>query len=151
MEIIVDDLAGPAIAAFLAEHVAEMRSLTPLSSKHALDLAGLRLPGITFWSMMDGPAVVGCCALKELDAGHAEIKSMRTAPARKRQGIAATLLRHVIGAAVRDGYRRLSLETGSADFFAPARALYTKHGFGYCAPFGDYREDPHSVYMTREL
>jgi putative acetyltransferase len=151
VRIVVDDLAGPGIAEFLTEHLEEMRSITPLESKHALDLDALREPGITFWSAMDGDTVVGCAALKRLDAGHAELKSMRTAPARKRGGIASRLLAHVLAEARRAEYTRLSLETGSAEFFRPARLLYEKFGFAYCAPFADYRPDPHSAFMTLVL
>ena len=152
MRIVVDDLSGPAIAAFLTEHIEEMRSITPLESKHALDLDGLRRPEITFWSVLDGDdAVVGCGAVKALDASHAELKSMRTAQARKRSGIASLLLEHILAEASRMGFARISLETGSADFFRPARSLYEKYGFDYCEPFADYRLDPHSVFMTRTL
>ncbi|MFG1826292.1 GNAT family N-acetyltransferase [Microbispora bryophytorum] len=151
MRIVVDDLSGPLIAEFLREHVREMRSITPLESKHALDLDGLRTPEVTFWSVMDGDSVVGCGALKRLDPAHAELKSMRTAVARKRSGIASLLLNHILAEAGRMGFTRLSLETGSADFFLPARRLYEKFGFGYCEPFADYRPDPHSVFMTRLL
>jgi putative acetyltransferase len=152
MRIVVDDLSGPAIAAFLTEHIEEMRSITPLESKHALDLDGLRRPEITFWSVLDrDDAVVGCGAVKALDTSHAELKSMRTAQARKRSGIASLLLEHILAEATRMGFARISLETGSADFFRPARSLYEKYGFDYCEPFADYRLDPHSVFMTRTL
>ena len=151
MRIVVDDLSGPAIAAFLTEHIEEMRSITPLESKHALDLDALRRPEITFWSVLDGDAVVGCGAVKALDASHAELKSMRTARARKRSGIASLLLEHILAEATRMGFARISLETGSADFFRPARSLYEKYGFDYCEPFADYKLDPHSVFMTRTL
>ncbi|HEV8569229.1 MAG TPA: GNAT family N-acetyltransferase [Actinoplanes sp.] len=151
MKIVVDDLSGPEIAAFLDEHVRQMRSLTPLESKHALDLDGLRRPEITLWSVMDGDRLVGCGAIERLDAGHGELKSMRTAPARKRSGIASLLLEHIIAEARRMGLTRLSLETGSAEFFRPARNLYEKFGFGYCEPFADYRASPHNVFMTRAL
>ena len=151
MRIVVDDLSGPAIAAFLAEHVEEMRSITPLESKHALDLDGLRTPEITFWTVLDEDAVVGCGAVKRLDASHAELKSMRTARARKRSGIGSMLLEHILDEATRMGFARISLETGSAEFFQPARTLYQKYGFAYCEPFADYKLDPHSVFMTRPL
>ena len=151
VKIVVDDLSGPEIAEFLNEHVEEMRSITPLESKHALDLDGLRQPEVTFWSVLDGETLVGCGAIKRLDDEHAELKSMRTATTRKRSGIASRLLEHIIAEARRRGYQRLSLETGSADFFKPARALYEKFGFQYCAPFADYRPDPHSVFMTMRL
>lgn len=152
MTIAVDDLSGPEIAAFLHEHVREMLSITPPESKHALDLDGLREPGVTFWSVTDdGGALVGCGAIKRLDAAHCELKSMRTASARKRGGVASALLTHILAEAARMGFTRMSLETGSAEFFAPARSLYQKFGFDYCAPFADYRPDPHSVYLTRRL
>ena len=147
----VDDLTGPQIARFLDEHVAEMLSITPPESKHALDLETLRGPEITFWSVMDGDRVVGCGALKRLDAEHAEVKSMRTLAARQRSGIASMMLEHIITEARRMGFTRLSLETGSAEFFAPARRLYEKFGFSYCEPFADYRPDPLSVFLTRTL
>ncbi|SFP69879.1 putative acetyltransferase [Amycolatopsis arida] len=151
MKIVVDDLSGARIAEFLQEHVREMRSITPLESAHALDLDALRRPEVTFWSVLDGDEVVGCGAIKRLDAGHAELKSMRTTPARKRSGIGSLLLEHIITEATRRGFARLSLETGSAEFFRPARKLYEKFGFRYCEPFADYRPDPNSAFMTRLL
>ncbi|MFI5762551.1 GNAT family N-acetyltransferase [Streptomyces sp. NPDC051563] len=151
MNITVDDLSGPEIAGFLDEHVRQMRSLTPVESKHALDLEGLRRPEVTFWSVMDGDTVVGCGAIKRLDAEHAELKSMRTAPTLTRSGVASRLLEHIITEATAMGFTRLSLETGSAEFFLPARRLYGKFGFAPCEPFADYRPDPNSTFMTRSL
>lgn len=151
MKIVVDDLSGPKIAAFLDEHVQQMRAITPLESKYALDLDALRTPDITFWSVVDKDKVVGCGALKRLDPHHAEVKSMRTSPARTRGGIASALLDHIITEARRMGVRRLSLETGTADFFRPARKLYEKHGFDYCKPFADYSPSQHNTFMTRAL
>ncbi|GGK73999.1 N-acetyltransferase [Sphaerisporangium melleum] len=151
MKIVVDDLSGAEIAEFLEAHLRDMRAITPPESVHALDLDRLRRPEITFWSVLDGTTLVGCGALKRLEPGHAEVKSMRTAPERKRSGIASLLLRHILDEAGQMGYTRLSLETGSTEFFLPARRLYEKHGFDYCEPFADYRLDPHSVYMTRTL
>lgn len=151
MNIVVDDLSGPQIAAFLHEHVQEMRSITPLESKHALNLDDLRKADVTFWSVRDGDVVVGCGALKKLDPLHAELKSMRTASARKRSGIASRLLEHILTEAKRMGFTRLSLETGSAEFFLPARKLYERFGFDYCEPFADYRPDPNSMFMTKLL
>lgn len=151
MKVVVDDLSGPAIAEFLAEHVQEMRSVTPLESKHALDLDGLRKPEITFWTVLDGDELIGCGALKRLDPDHGEIKSMRTAPSRKRTGVASVVLRHIIAEAQKMGLSRLSLETGATEFFVSARGLYEKHGFEYCGPFADYKDDPNSVFMTRTI
>jgi putative acetyltransferase len=151
VRIVVDDLSGPAIAEFLAEHVRQMRSITPLESKYALDLDGLRRPEITFWSVLDDGVLVGCGAIKRLDAEHAELKSMRTAPRRQRSGIASLLLEHILAEARRMGFARLSLETGTDGFFLPARKLYEKFGFDYCEPFADYRSSPHNTFMTRAL
>ena len=151
VKIVADDLSGPEIARFLDEHVQQMRSITPPESKHALDLDGLRRPDITFWSVLDGDTVVGCGALRRLDAGQAELKAMRTQAARKRSGIASLLLAHIVTEAQRAGFTRLSLETGAAEFFPPARKLYEKFGFDYCEPFADYKPDPSSAFMTRTL
>jgi putative acetyltransferase len=151
MQIQVDDLTGPEIISLLEEHLRCMSEVSPPESCHALDLEGLRKPGITFWSLWDGSDLAGCGALKELDSAHAEVKSMRTASAYQRKGVASQILRHIIEQAKRRGYRRLSLETGSMDYFIPARSLYASFGFSYCAPFGDYIEDPNSVFMTKEI
>lgn len=151
MKIIIDDLSGPAIAAFLEAHLRHMQSMTPPESKHALDLDALRKPDVTFWSAMEGEAVVGCGAIKEIEPGHAELKSMRTDPARRRGGIASRLLEHILAEATRTGFTRISLETGSAEAFEPARRLYLRYGFDFCGPFGDYTPDPLSVFMTRAL
>ena len=155
MEVIVDDLTGPEIAEFLEEHIDEMKALSVdhggPESKHALDLEGLRAPDITFWTVWDEGALVGCGALKELTPRSAEIKSMRTASSHRRRGVASLLLEHMLDVARERGYRTLSLETGSYAALAPARALYEKFGFRYCGPFGDYKADPNSVFMTRIL
>ena len=151
MVIRVDDLTGPEISAFLAAHIEDMRSVSPPESKHALDLAGLRRPEITFWTAwMDG-RLVGCCALKELNPTHGEVKSMRVAEDRRGTGIGAALVLHVIETARRRGYGRLSLETGAMPFFAPAQRLYQRHGFVACGPFAAYAPDPNSVFLTLAL
>jgi putative acetyltransferase len=151
MRIVVDDLTSEAIARFLEEHIRDMRSVSPPESKHALDLDGLRKPNITFWSVLDGDLIAGCGALKELDAQHGEVKSMRTAASHRGHGIGAMMLQHIIEEARRRGYIRLYLETGAMPFFTPARRLYARHGFVPCAPFADYKEDPNSVFMTLAL
>ncbi len=151
MKIRIDDLTGPEIALLLEQHLGEMRDVSPPESKHALDLDGLRRPDVTFWTVWDGTALAGCGALKELDQSHAEIKSMRTASEYRNKGVASRLLQHIIGEAKRRNYNRLSLETGSMPYFEPARQLYLKFGFVYCDPFADYKQDPNSVFMTKEL
>lgn len=151
MHIKTDDLSGTAIAELLQEHLAHMRSLGPPESTHALPIEGLRSPEITFWCAWEEGELLGCGALKELDSQHGEIKSMRTAAPHLRKGVAAALLNHILLEARRRGYRRLSLETGSAPAFEPARQLYANSGFNYCAPFADYVDDPNSVFMTKEF
>jgi putative acetyltransferase len=151
LRIRLDDLQGPEIAALLAEHLRDMYATSPPESVHALDLAALRAPGISFWTIWDGKQLAGCGALKQLDAEHAEIKSMRTALGFLRRGVATQLLQFMLDEARRRGYRRLSLETGSMAYFAPARALYVKFGFIECEPFSDYQPDPNSTFMTRTL
>jgi putative acetyltransferase len=150
-EIKVDDLSGREIAELLGEHLRCMTEITPLESMHALNLDKLRKPDITFWSVWEGRDLAGCGALKELSPVHGEIKSMRTADAHLRKGVGSAVLSHIIAEAKQRGYRRLSLETGAFEYFRPAHELYKKFGFNFCAPFGDYREDPNSVFMTREL
>jgi putative acetyltransferase len=151
VHIRIDDLRGPEIAALLATHVAFCRASSPPESTHVLDLDALRAPGITFWSAWDGPDLLGCAALKGLDPAHGEVKSMHTAARHRGRGVGLALLRQIVAEAQSRGYRRLSLETGSMAVFAPARALYARFGFVECPPFGDYRLDSNSVFMTIEL
>jgi len=151
MTIRIDDLAAPEVVAFLEDHIADMRSVSPPESKHALDLAGLKKPEITFWTAWNDRCLVGCCALKQLDATHGEVKSMRVAKAKRSQGIGAALVSHLAETAKARGYKRLSLETGAFPFFAPARQLYRRCGFKECSPFAEYKPDPNSVFMTLEL
>lgn len=149
--ITLDDLSDPQVVALLEGHVAQMREVSPPESVHALDVEALRAPEITFWAARDGDEVVGCVALKRLDAEHVELKSMRTLPARLRQGIAGQLLRHAVNEARAAGYRKVSLETGSEDFFEPARTLYARYGFLPAEPFAAYTSDPNSTYFTLKL
>jgi putative acetyltransferase len=151
MKIEVDDLSRPAVHALLNEHLRNMYELSPPESVHALDLDKLRQPEITFWTAWEGPELVGCGALKELDPTHGEVKSMRTPSNRRREGVGRAILRHVIAVAQSRGYARVSLETGSMEAFIPAQKLYESFGFTCCGPFGDYIEDPNSVFMTLRL
>ena len=175
MNIEIDDLSRPAIHALLNEHLQSMRELSPPESIHALDLQKLRQPEITFWSAWEGPLLLGCGALKALEAhhghppdalrgqrrgehhnqhhdqGHGEIKSMRTPAALRRRGAGRAILAHIIDVARSRAYDRLSLETGAMQAFKPAQTLYQSFGFTFCGPFGDYVEDPNSVFMTLRL
>lgn len=151
MHIRIDDLQGPEIAALLEDHLHSMTLHSPPESIHALDLDKLRRPGITFWTAWEDGELLGCGAIKELDAGHAELKSMKTDTRHLRKGVAEKLLIHAIGEARKRGCERISLETGSMDAFVPARKLYEKHGFAECGPFGDYEPDPYSLFMSKKL
>jgi len=151
MRIEVDDLTRPEIHALLDEHLQSMHTLSPRESVHALALDGLRQPGLTVWSAWEGGLLLGCGALKELGPRHGELKSMRTPSAQRRRGAGRALLAHIVETAQARGYERLSLETGAIAAFDPARRLYESFGFSYCGPFGDYREDPNSVFMTLHL
>lgn len=151
MEIKPDDLTRPDVRALLEEHVAEMHRISPPGSVHALDLPALKAPSITFWTVWSGEELMGCGALREIDPAHAEIKSMRTARAHRRQGVAQAMLNHLLAVAESRGYERVSLETGSQGEFAPARRLYEEAGFQYGPPFDHYRPDPNSVFMTKVL
>ena len=137
--------------ALLHEHLSSMAPTAPAESRHALDLNGLRGGDVTVWSIWDGQALAGIGALKHMNQSHAEIKSMRTAASHLRQGVASRVLQHLILEAIARRYSRLSLETGSMAFFDPARRLYTSFGFVQCAPFGHYKADPNSVFMTTQL
>lgn len=151
MEIRIDDLTSPEIAELLEEHLRDMYAASPPESVHALDLSKLRKPEITFWSAWVGSDLVGCGALKELEPGHAEIKSMRSANRFRGTGVGKKMLEHILQVAREREYERLSLETGTQDFFLPARKLYERYGFEYCGPFADYAEDPYSAFMTLSL
>jgi len=151
MRIEIDDLSRPEVRELLNEHLTSMDELLPPHSVHTLDLTKLREPNITFWTAWNDTVLLGCAALKELDPLHGEIKSMRTPQALRRRGAARALLTHIIDVAKSRGYKRLSLETGSMDAFIPAQKLYESYGFTYCGPFGDYRDDPNSVFMFLNL
>lgn len=153
MHIELDDPVRPDVTALLTEHLADMHATSPPESVHALDVEALRRPGITFWTARTDGVLLGCGALRELDLdeGHAEIKSMRTTSAARGTGVGRRILQHLLAVAAERGYRRLSLETGTQDYFEPARRLYLRNGFVPCGPFADYTVDPNSAYFTREL
>lgn len=151
MLIRLDDLDGLEIQAMLGEHLRHMHEVSPPGSVHALALESLRAPEITFWTAWSGDTLAGCGALKALGPTHGEVKSMRTAVAFRRTGVGRAVLAHIVAEARARSYTRLSLETGSQAAFGPARRLYESAGFAYCGPFGDYHDDPHSVFMTVRL
>ncbi|MGR5279626.1 GNAT family N-acetyltransferase [Vibrio rotiferianus] len=151
MEIKIDDLSGGEVIKLLEEHLADMYATSPAESVHALDVEALKSPDITFFSGWVNGELQGCLAIKQLTPRHVELKSMRTSNSSRKSGVATQLLTHALNTAIDKGYRKVSLETGTQQFFQPARNLYEKFGFTYCEPFSDYELDQHSHFMTREL
>jgi putative acetyltransferase len=145
------DLDSEDVQALLAFHFAQMRETSPPEACHVLPIDGLRDPTVTFWSARENGELLGVGALKELARDHGEVKSMRTAPGALGRGVGRKVLHHVVAAARRRGYRRLSLETGSTEPFAAALRLYESEGFVACDPFGDYQDTPFTRFFTREL
>jgi putative acetyltransferase len=147
----LDDLSGEPTRNLIAQHLAGMRASSPPESVHALNIDGLRGPDMTFWSVWVGDEIAGCGALKRLDERRGEIKSMRVADKFLGRGLGRALLEHLIAEARTRGMETLWLETGSTDAFIPALRLYESAGFERCGPFGDYGNDPFSVFMTRSI
>ena len=151
MHITPGDLDDSRVIDMLHHHFTTARAQTAPGSAHALDLAGLQSPDISFWTAWDGETLVAVGALQQLSADHGEVKSMHTALAARRRGVGSAMLQHIIAFARSRGISRLSLETGSWDYFQPAVALYRRHGFVECQPFADYLKDPNSIFMTLDL
>jgi len=147
----LDDLSGEPTRALIARHLAGMHASSPPESVHAFDVEKLQQPGVTFWSAWVGQEIAGCGALKVLDAERGELKSMRVADAFLGKGIGRAILDHLLAEARARGLRSVWLETGSSPPFLPALRLYESAGFRRCGPFGEYREDPFSLFMTREI
>jgi putative acetyltransferase len=151
MQIVAGDLSDPRVVELIQFHLEASRAQTPPESAHALDLIGLQSPDISFWTIWDDETLLGIGALRRLTSNHAEVKSMHTAQFARRRGVGTAMLKHIIAVAQTRRCSRLSLETGSSDYFKPARALYGSHGFVECPPFADYVLDPNSVFMSLDL
>lgn len=151
LQIHEDDLAGAATRALIRQHLDGMHDGSPPESVHALDIEELRHPSIAFFSAWQGADLAGIGALKTMDPGRGEIKSMRVDDRFLGQGVGRALLRHIVAVGRARGMDSLWLETGTAEDFAPARRLYLSEGFTECGPFEGYREDPYSVFMTLSL
>jgi putative acetyltransferase len=151
MQITRGDLSDPRVTELLRVHLATARAETAPGSAHALDLAELQSADISFWAIWAGETLLGIGALKRLSPDHGEVKSMHTAQSMRGRGVGRAMLRHIIATARASGLSRLSLETGSWDYFRPARALYRRHGFVECPPFGDYVLDPNSIFRSLDL
>lgn len=142
---------APDLGLLFDRHTADMHADTPPESIHMMDRGALAVPGIWFFVLRDGGAPLAMGAFKRIDASHAEIKSMHVLAEQRGRGLSRAMLDHLVAAARAEGFRRLSLETGSQDMFTPARGLYSRAGFTECPPFEGYVLDPNSVYMTRVL
>jgi putative acetyltransferase len=151
MQITAGDFGDPRVIELLRFHLTNARAQTAPGSAHALDLTGLQSPDISFWTIWDGDTLLGFGALKRLSPDHGEVKSMHTLQTMRRKGVGSAILRHIVATARERGMSRLSLETGSWEYFRPARTLYARHGFVECAPFADYGLDPNSVFMSLDL
>lgn len=151
LRIIEDDLSAPQVAALLRLHLEEMHGWSPPESVHAMPIERLRATDVTFYSAWDGAALAGFGALKQIDARHGELKSMRVHPDYRGLGVGQAILDHLLAEARARGYTRVSLETGRPEPFLPARRLYEANGFVQCPPFGAYVADDFSICMTRTL
>jgi putative acetyltransferase len=151
IRIVEGDLRDPRVVDLLHTHLTSARAETAPGSAHALDLTGLQSPDINFWTIWDDETLLGIGALKRLSADHGEVKSMHTAQSMRGRGAGSAMLRHIIATARVSGMSRLSLETGSWEYFRPAHAFYRSHGFVECPPFADYMLDPNSVFMSLDL
>lgn len=151
MQICRGDFADPRIVELLKIHFTTARAQSPPESAHALDIEGLQAPGIEFWALWNLQDLCAIGALKQHSASLGEIKSMHTVSSHRRTGAGGRMLRHLVARGQSLGLRQLSLETGVQAYFKPAVALYKKHGFVECPPFGDYIVDPNSLFLTLDL
>ena len=150
-QVVAGDLDDPRVRNLLQTHVVAALADMPCESCHALDVAGLKRPNISFWAIWDSAELLGLGALKDIGDGHGEVKSMHTAANARGRGVGSAMVRHIVAAARARGFRRLSLETGAIAYFMAARRLYAAHGFVECGPYGAYHPDPNSVFMTLDL
>ena len=151
IDIRLGNLDDSRIVSLLRYHFDKCHEVTPPGSAHVFDISRLKATDVDFFAAWDGDTLLGIGAVKYLDSTHGEVKSMHTSEAARRRGIGSTILKHIVEAARAKGIRRLSLETGSFGYFEPARTLYRSHGFTDCEPFGDYKPDPNSSFLTREI
>ena len=139
---------NPEVNELLVKHFVELRAASPEGSAHVLDIPGLKVHSIKFWSLWEDEKLIGCGALKFLENKHGEFKSIRIHDNYRNQGKGIDVINHLINEAKKLKIKRLSIETGAGDFFIPARKLFKKTGFTKCEPFAHYKEDINSVYLT---
>ena len=151
MKSLENNFDNPEVNNLLTKHFIELRSVSPEGSAHVLDINGLKVPSIKFWSLWDKDQLIGCGALKFLSDEHGEFKSIRVADNHRKKGMGEKIIAHLITEAEKIGIKRLSIETGAGEFFLPARKLFNKFGFKPCKPFAHYKEDPNSCYFDLEI
>ena len=151
MKSIEGNFNNPDVNDLLNKHFIELRSVSPAGSTHVLDIAGLKDNTIKFWSLWENNEIIGCGALKFLEKGHGEFKSIRVADNFRKKGTGEKIINHLIKEAKKLDIIKLSVETGAGKFFIPARKLFIKSGFKTCNPFAHYKDDPNSCYFDLEL
>jgi len=151
MKSLENNFDHPEVNDLLIKHFIELRSVSPEGSAHVLDIPGLKVSSIKFWSLWDENQLIGCGALKFLDETHGEFKSIRVADKFRGKGTGEKIISHLIDEAKKIAIKKLSVETGTGEFFSPARKLFQKFGFKKCEPFAHYKEDPNSCYFNLEI
>ena len=151
MKSLENNFDHPEVNDLLIKHFIELRSVSPEGSAHVLDIPGLKVSSIKFWSLWDENQLIGCGALKFLDETHGEFKSIRVADKFRGKGAGEKIISHLIAEAKKIGIKKLSVETGTGEFFSSARKLFQKFGFKKCEPFAHYKEDPNSCYFNLEI
>ena len=151
MKSLENNFDHPEVNSLLTKHFIELRSVSPEGSTHVLDIPGLKISSIKFWSLWNNDQLLGCGALKFLSETHGEFKSIRVADKHRKKGMGKKIISHLIAEAKKIGIKKLSIETGAGEFFLPARKLFMKFGFKSCKPFAHYKEDPNSCYFDLEI
>ena len=151
MKSLENNFDHPEVNSLLTKHFIELRSVSPEGSTHVLDIPGLKISSIKFWSLWDNDQLIGCGALKFLSEIHGEFKSIRVADKHRQKGMGKKIISHLIAEAKKIGIKKLSIETGAGEFFLPARKLFMKFGFKSCKPFAHYKDDPNSCYFDLEI
>ena len=141
----------PEVNELLEKHFIELRASSPEGSAHVLDINGLKVPSIKFWSFWENEKLMGCGALKFLNEEHGEFKSIRVHDNFRKKGSGIKVINHLINEAKKLNIKRISIETGAGKFFEPARNLFNQCSFTPCKPFAHYKEDPNSIYLTKHI
>ena len=151
IELIEGNFDNPEVNELLKKHFVELRAASPEGSAHVLDIHGLKISSIKFWSLWEDKKLIGCGALKFLEKGHGEFKSIRVHDNYRKKGNGIKIIKHLIEEAKKLDIKRLSIETGAGKFFKPARKLFKQCGFEICGPFSHYKDDINSVYLTKAI